>query len=157
MILKSVVEEDFVNYKLPSLFLAYPSCTFKCDRECGERVCQNSALAQSPNIVVDIDKLIERYLFNPITKAIVCGGLEPFDTFTDLQRLVSAFRNKTDDPIIIYTGYNRSERRTEVDILSQYPNIIIKFGRFIPNQPHHIDPILQVQLASPNQYAERIS
>lgn len=156
MLLKTVVEEDFANYKLPSMLIGFRTCTFKCDRECGERVCQNSALAQSLNIEVDIDSIIERYLANPITQAIVCGGLEPFDSFEDLHALVKAFREKTNDPIIIYTGYNRSERLSEVDILKQYANIIIKFGRFVPNQPHHFDELLGVELASPNQHAERI-
>ena len=41
--------------------------------------------------------------------------------------------------------------------LKQYDNIIIKFGRFIPNQEKHYDEVLGVELASPNQYARRIS
>jgi len=32
-------------------------------------------------------------------------------------------------------------------------NIIIKFGRFIPDQKSHMDETLGVELASPNQYA----
>ena len=35
--------------------------------------------------------------------------------------------------------------------------IIIKYGRFIPNQQKHYDEILGVYLASDNQYAEKIS
>jgi hypothetical protein len=41
--------------------------------------------------------------------------------------------------------------------LSACPNIIIKYGRFIPNHQPHYDEILGVKLASDNQYAERIS
>ena len=37
------------------------------------------------------------------------------------------------------------------------PNIIIKFGRFVPMQQPHFDPILGVNLASDNQYAKQIS
>lgn len=33
----------------------------------------------------------------------------------------------------------------------------LKFGRYIPNQTPHYDSILGVNLASDNQYAERIS
>ena len=37
-----------------------------------------------------------------------------------------------------------------------FTNIIIKFGRYIPNQKPHYDEVLGVNLASDNQYAERI-
>jgi hypothetical protein len=38
-----------------------------------------------------------------------------------------------------------------------FKNIIIKFGRFVPNKPHHIDEVLGIELASDNQYAKRIN
>ena len=41
--------------------------------------------------------------------------------------------------------------------LLQYPNIIIKYGRFIPDQKSHYDEILGVELASNNQYARNIT
>ena len=63
----------------------------------------------------------------------------------------------TDDDIVIYTGYNYDEIKEQINTLKYYKNIIIKFGRFIPNQPHHYDKILGIELSSPNQYAERIS
>ena len=44
-----------------------------------------------------------------------------------------------------------------VDFLKSYKNIIIKFGRFIPNDKPHRDTILGVNLASSNQYAKKIS
>jgi hypothetical protein len=34
--------------------------------------------------------------------------------------------------------------------------VIVKFGRFIPNQKSHYDEILGVNLVSPNQYAKII-
>ena len=45
----------------------------------------------------------------------------------------------------------------KLTLLSQYKNLIMKFGRFIPNQKPHYDEILGVNLASNNQYARRIS
>ena len=36
-------------------------------------------------------------------------------------------------------------------------NIIVKFGRFIPNSPHIYDTLLGVELASNNQYAKIIT
>ena len=41
--------------------------------------------------------------------------------------------------------------------LKGFPNIIIKCGRFVPNTPSHIDPVLGVRLMGDNQYAKRIS
>ena len=57
MVLKGVIFEDFVNYKKPCMTLEFPCCTFKC----GNTLCQNSFLANTPNIDIDIDSLIERY------------------------------------------------------------------------------------------------
>lgn len=157
MLVKDIVETDIVNYKDISMFIIFPTCSFKCDKECGMQVCQNSALALSPNINIDIEQLICKYLSNPITNAIVCGGLEPFDSWKDLYALITRFRLITDDNIVIYTGYNLNEIKEQINALKHYKNIIIKFGRFIPNQPHHYDEILGVELSSPNQYAKKIS
>ena len=52
MILKGLIDEDFINYKKPSMVLEFPYCTFKCDKECGRQVCQNSDLASAPNIEI---------------------------------------------------------------------------------------------------------
>ena len=157
MLVKDIVETDMINYKDISMFIIFPTCSFKCDKECGMQVCQNSALALSPNINIDIEYLIHKYLSNPITNAIVCGGLEPFDSWEDLYTLITRFRLITDDDIVIYTGYNPNEIKEQINTLKRYRNIIVKFGRFIPNQSHHYDKILGVELSSPNQYAERIS
>ena len=79
MLIKGLVDEDFVNYKLPSMYIATATCSFKCDKEYGQPICQNSELAKQPDIDIPITDIIMRYLANPITKAIVFGGLEPFD------------------------------------------------------------------------------
>ena len=50
-----------------------------------------------------------------------------------------------------------NEILNKVTVLKRFPNIIIKFGRYIPNQQPHYDEVLGVNLASDNQYAERIS
>ena len=64
--LKGVVPEDFVNYKKPSLYLIFPNCSFKCDKECGRPVCQNLPLVNEPIRQIDMDWLIQFYLNNPI-------------------------------------------------------------------------------------------
>lgn len=157
MIVKGIQDEDFVNYKKPSMFISFPSCTWKCEKECGKKVCQNGTLATSPNIEIDFKTIVDRYMNNSITKAIVFGGLEPFDTWNDLQNLIMEIREKTTDDIVIYTGYKKEEISYAIDWLHLFPNIIIKFGRYIPGQESHYDEVLGIYLASDNQLAERIS
>ena len=80
MLIKGLIDEDFINYKLCNMFILFPHCTFKCEKECGIKCCQNSPLAKAPAIEIEIDKIVNRYLSNPISKSIVFGGLEPFDS-----------------------------------------------------------------------------
>ena len=159
MIVKQIIDEDFVNYKKPSMFIAFPNCTWKCEKECGKRVCQNSALATVPNIEVSPDEIAVRYIDNSMTKAIVVGGLEPLDSHEELIELIRIIRTKykCNDDIVIYTGYNWAEIEQKLSIIKKFKNIIIKFGRYIPDQNPHYDDTLGVTLASDNQYAERIS
>ena len=156
MRVKGIIDEDFVNYKKPSMFIVSSYCTFKCDKEAGCQVCQNSDLANSPIIDIDNNDIIKRYLDNPITEAVVIGGLEPFDTFEELYQFIKDFRRKSNDNIIIYTGYYPEEISEKIRQLSLFLNIIIKFGRFIPNQKSHYDVVLGVDLASDNQEAVRL-
>ena len=157
MKIKGLVEYDISNYYKPSMFIIFPYCTFKCDYECGRAVCQNSTLAKEEIKNIKPKDLMERYVNNPLTKAIVCGGLEPFDSLQDLSNFIELARLFTDDDIVIYTGYTEEESVEIIKELSKEKNIIIKFGRFIPDQESHYDEVLGVNLASPNQYARRIS
>ena len=157
MRIKGIESENFCNYKKPSMFIAFPSCSFKCEKECGKCVCQNSALATSPTHNVSLEAIIDMYINNDITEAIVCGGLEPLDSFSELLDLIIAIREKTDDDIVIYTGYKESECSDYIKTLALWKNIIVKFGRFIPDQEKVFDETLGVYLASPNQYARRIN
>ena len=156
MLVKDIIDTDIVNYKDISMFIIFPYCTFKC----GKELCQNSKVALMPNINISIDSIIKRYISNPMSKAIVCGGLEPFDSWDDLYQLITKFRNNNiKDVIVIYTGYTIEEINDKgyIEELKKYSNIIIKFGRFIPNQPHYYDDLLGVELTSSNQYSMRIS
>lgn len=159
MQIKGLKDEDFLNYSKPSMFIISARCSFKCDKENGCAVCQNSHLAHAPIVETSTSKIIERYINNDITQAIVWGGLEPFDTFDDLFDFIFKFRNcySINDDVVIYTGYNKDEIENQLIQLKQFPNIIIKFGRYVPDCESHYDEILGVNLASPNQYAERIS
>jgi hypothetical protein len=136
------------------MYIAFPNCSFKC----GKDLCQNSPLAKQNRIDIDYDSIVKRYIENDLTNAIVFAGLEPFDDYLEMFTLIKKFREVTEDDIVIYTGYNKDEFTNELEVIKQYgiKNIIIKFGRFIPNQKSHYDEILGVSLASDNQFAERI-
>lgn len=121
-------------------------------------MCQNKSLATSKSIEIAYETIVDRYLSNNITSAIVLGGLEPFDKWKDLCNLIDAFRQRTQDDIVIYTGWRKDEIKNNIEFLKQkYNNIIVKFGRFIPDEKPHYDEVLGINLASNNQYAERIS
>lgn len=166
MLLKGITDEDFVNYKVPSMFIATNTCSFKCDREAGQCICQNGPLVNMPSIDINISDIVDRYMNNKITKAIVFGGLEPMDQFDDIDEFLVELRirRKCIDDVVIYTGYTEDEVLNKINILKyirashsnlQYNNIVIKYGRFIPYQKRHYDPVLGVYLASDNQYAIR--
>ena len=174
MKVRFLVDEDVVNYKITSMFIGFPYCTFKCNTGSGREICQNQCLLSTPTIEISIDDICKRYLDNELSHAIVLGGFEPFDSPFDLETLIDTFRNKYEcyDDIIIYSGYDKEELtgKKELDLpevnqellvavyrqITQYKNIIIKYGRYIPNQKPHRDDILGVDLASDNQYAEKI-
>lgn len=155
---KGIVAEDFIQYRKPSLFVSNSVCDwFKCDKENGEQLCINSHLVKSKTLAITYDRIIQMYLDNPITESVVFGGLENFDEFEQLRRFIECFRKYSKDDVIVYTGYNKSEIEEKISTLAQYPNILVKYGRFRPNKEKHYDSILGVELASDNQYAERIS
>lgn len=159
MLIKGITDEDFVNFKEPSMFIATNECSFKCDKENGEAVCQNSDLARLKPISIPIDRLVKRYIENDVTRAVVFGGLEPFDQYIDIYDFAAVLRNQYEclDTIVIYTGYYREEIEGKIAFLSVIPNIIVKYGRYIPGDVPHFDPVLGVNLMSDNQYAEYIS
>lgn len=154
-----IVDVDFTNYRKAAMFIIFPFCSFKCDKENGCNLCQNSHLAQEPVIDMSINNILHRYMQNDLTHAIVCGGLEPFDTDNELLDFVDTTREYfyINDDIVIYTGYTEEELKNNhfFQQIIQYPNIVIKFGRFRPNEESHYDEVLGVKLSSSNQYAKR--
>ena len=161
MRVKGIVDEDFVNYKKPSMFIATCICDFKCCREQGldVSVCQNSKIASQPTIEIPNEAIYERYVNNNITSAIVIGGLEPFKQLEELCELIWWFRKHACyDDVVIYTGYTMDEIPGKALHLRDVAKVglIIKYGRFIPNQKSHYDEVLGVKLASDNQRGERL-
>lgn len=158
MLVKQLVDEDFINYRKPSMFVGTAKCSMKCELEAGKPICQNNELIQSRGIPMSPEDLYERYKGNRITKAIVFGGLEPFDTSLDLYMAIREFRKHTQDDIIIYSGYTEEEllNMKLLQPLMEWDHIIIKFGRFIPDRERYWDKFLGVWLASDNQRARTI-
>ena len=168
MKIANLIDEDFVNYKKAAMFIATPYCDFKCNRECGKDVCQNMELAKSQPIEMRIEDIIARYVNNPITSSIVFGGLEPFYSgcktdpmiccTDDIGVFMFTLRDQfsCNDDVVFYSGYTEEELEKAglLEWLTSYGNVVIKFGRFLPNQESHYDEVLGVQLASKNQYAK---
>ena len=77
-----------------------------------------------------------------------------------LDRSIKSALNQTYKNIEIVIGNDGSTDKS-LEIIQkyqkQYPNIILKYGRYKPNTPSRFDEVLQITLASDNQYAERIS
>ncbi len=160
MRVKTIIDEDFINYKLPSMFIASCFCDWKCcvEQNVPITICQNSDIAKQPTIEVSNESILERYLTNQITSAIVIGGLEPLKQFDEVNDLIHAFRSSgVNDNIVIYTGYYPEEIQEEIIQLKNFNNIIIKYGRFVLNLGERLDDVLGITLSSKNQYAERIS
>lgn len=157
MKIKGIIDECIGDYKKTSMYIAMPYCSFKCDKENGIKLCQNSQLINEPDIDVSYEDLISRYLQNPLTEAIIFSGLEPLDSSQDLNKFIKIFRLFSDDDIVIYTGYTENEIFTmfKGTALLKEKNIIIKCGRYRPNQSPHYDELLGIELASDNQYAVR--
>lgn len=117
-------------------------------------ICQNENLRNQPIIDISVNDIIDRYDSNQLSRAIVFGGLEPLDSYEDIRCFLMNFRYHHADPVIIYTGYTENEVLEKFSKLFLYENIIIKYGRYIPNKPSHHDMVLGVNLASDNQYAK---
>lgn len=159
MNLKFVKPEDFVNYKKCSLFLG----TCYCDRKCCIEnnlpcsICQNYPRSNNPIKDIPNEKIFDLYKKNNLMEAIIFGGLEPMKQFEEMFEFISEFRNISNNDIVIYTGYYPEEISDKIAHLTKFSNIIVKFGRYIPNKPNRYDDILGITLASDNQYAKKIS
>ena len=160
MIVKLVKQDDFVQYKKPCVVVCFPNCTWKCCTEAGIpiSVCQNQEMCNLNDIDVTPEDVYNLYRESMFAEAVCCSGLEPMLQFDDVLSLLKYFReHDCDADFVIYTGYYRREIEDKVEQLAKYKNVIVKFGRYIPNQEKHYDEVLGVWLASDNQYAERIS
>ena len=160
MKIKGIIDEDFVNYKKVSMFIALGSCDWKCCVEANIpiTVCQNCDLAKSKDIEISYQEIFDRYKQNLISESVVIGGLEPATQKDDIYNLIKLFRdNGCNDTFVIYTGYYPEEIYEWINNLKQFKNIIFKFGRYKPNNNKHYDNVLGIYLISDNQYGLEIS
>lgn len=161
MRVNTIVDEDFINYQKPAMFIGTISCGGKCCIEGGFplSVCQNDGWRGCAPVNIKDKVIVKRYLQNKISHAIVLGGLEPLEQADEVVELIRTLREDFNchDDVVIYTGYYPDEVTAILDELQKFDNIVVKFGRYIPNIKSHFDEVLGVNLASDNQYAVRIS
>lgn len=160
MKIKDIQDENFQDYKKTAMFICTNTCNWKCCIEANipENVCQNNKIALQKTVDASPDYLYLRYKHNPITNAIIFGGLEPLLQIQELCEVIKYFReNNCNDDIVIYTGYYPEEVTQEIEQLKQFNNIIIKFGRYIPNRESKYDEVLGITLVSDNQFGVQIS
>jgi len=155
----------FSDYKKTSLYFTVGlTCNFKCMKDIGttkedsvEYNCHNVELTKNEPTEYAESDIKDMCKSNPFIEAFVMGGLEPFDDIVNTISLIACIREFSDMDIVIYTGYNKNEVVDKINKLSDFKNIIVKFGRFVPNSTPIYDDVLGVYLASENQYAEKIS
>lgn len=154
MRVKAIKDEDFVNYKLPCMYIATCFCDWKCCREANisESVCQNNEIASLPTIDISAESIFRRYINNPITESVCIAGLEPMCQFKEIVEVIEYFReHDCNDKFVIYTGYDAKEITDQIEVLRKLKNVVIKLGRYIPGHEPHYDEVLGVKLASNNQ------
>lgn len=155
---KGIIDEVYTDFKYTSMYISVPSCSVMCWKELGlkESICQNSHLLKIETLNIEDEYIINRYLNNPITKAIIFSGMDSMDSIDDIIEFIRKFREKSIDPIVLYTGRYEYEVTDKINKLKEFSNIIIKFGRYNPNLPSRYDEILGITLVSNNQYSKKI-
>jgi len=138
MRITTIIDEDTISYQFPSMYIG---------------------MGEQDSFAISDDEIVTRYRCSDTTVAIVIGGDEPLDQFEEVFNFISKLRfdYHCNSRVIIYTNYDRDEVTKQINALKMLDPIIVKFGRYIPGQEPHLDPVLGVKLASDNQYATWIS
>ena len=163
MRVRKLLTERFQDYKVPSMYLAACFCDWKC---CPDKpyVCQNNPVTKLPVTDIPDDEILDAYLADPITEAIVIAGLEPLLQVREVASLIRrAVERDVRTTFVIYTGYTKDEAKyigffdeLKATGFGSGVDVIMKYGRYIPDRQPHFDEVLGVDLASDNQYGERV-
>lgn len=155
-----VKSDNITDYIKTSLLLVFPYCSGKC------KGCQNYELQKKGDSLkkqFKIDSIISYYDSLTTHEAIVCAGLEPFDSFNDLYLLVENLfsdENRNID-FVIYTGYYKEEIENLVNnmiklLKDNNKSLIIKYGRYDETDiKEWKSNILGVKISTKNQYIEK--
>ena len=157
---KDIQPEVFQDYKKCSLFIGVSKCDFKCCKEVNLpcSICQNSGINNQKDFKLPFEEVLKTYSKSLLNDAIVIGGLEPFLQVDEVYQLCKYLRKKgVYNDIVIYTGYYQEEICPDtLKKFKELGNIIIKFGRYIPDRPNRFDEVLGITLSSDNQYAVKL-
>lgn len=153
MIIKSIIDEVFSDYSKISMLLVMPKCTTRCWEKLNisPTICQNNHLHKEPNINIDNKDIIKRYLDNPLTKAIIFGGLDSWDSLDEIIEFIKEFRQYSQDDCVLYTGRDYDVIEKELYRFKGLGNVYIKYGHYNPNLKPIIDDLTGVSLISENQ------
>jgi len=152
MKLKQILHETYGDYKECSMLLIADNCINKCEG------CHNQHLLQLESKIFPDEEIIKRFVENPLSKAIIFGGLEPMDQAEEVEKFIfTAINMGIACPIIIYTSYNPLSyvfRCSNVmEAIKQYlGKVIIKHGPYKKDLKPVFNEDLGVTLASSNQY-----
>ena len=144
--------EVFQDYKRSAVMFSAISCDWKCCKEAGRDVCQNMKLTKGEIVVLSFDRAL-KMVKDSITDAVLFAGLEPLLQADELVQFIEYLRQKgISKPIVIYTGYYPEEINQETLLRLAKCQVVMKFGRYIPDRPSRFDEILGITLASDNQF-----
>lgn len=158
---KGIYYDKGTLYKKPSMVITASRCSGKCfagHEDIKEDICPDIKYFFERTEDIRDDKIVVAYTEDKRYKALVFAGLEPFDSFSEMLRLIKIFRGAgIEDDIVIYTGYEAEEIWSLLSMLSEISNVIVKLGRHLPNVKPGADPVLGVVLDSENQHGELLN
>lgn len=157
--IKGIVDEVFSDYSKISMLIICPKCTVRCWERLGlsPSICQNNHLKKEQGWQEDNFEIIKRYNSNPLTKSIVFGGLDSWDSLDDILNFSKTFREFSNDDLVLYTGRNLEEIQGDFIKFINIKNVYVKYGQYNPNLESIVDELTGVTLVSSNQKFIKIS
>lgn len=163
-----VKTDNVTDYEETSMLLVFPKCSGKCGPACHNY----NMIGKTAPLNVKVEDIVNLYNSLSDHKAVVCAGLEPFDSFDDLYALVEAFANNSKPcDFVIYSGYypyndvsyenstgitnvwELARKIVKIKGSNQDFTLYFKYGRYIedPNDDGYDSRLLGVHLSSRNQ------